>query len=169
MESSNAFKSLVAEFSVTEKTSVAVNDGLAEIVNSLLKDKLPKEKLSGLQENYLRPDNCPNLVAPKINKQIWQQLHQETRNSDSALQKAQALLISGLCAILQLCNTSEGDQKSTSTHAVVLLLSANREFNLKRRDLVRPDLNKQYAALCNPSTAVSTYLFGDELTKLLKK
>ena len=50
-------------------------------------------------------------------------------------------------------------------HAVVLLMSANRELNLKRRDLLRPDLNKQYGALCNPSTPMSTFLFADDLNK----
>ena len=91
-------------------------------------------------------------------------MRQETRNT-SALQKTQGLLISGLCAVLEVCNVSDGDQKSKLAHAVVLLLTANREFNMKRRDLIRPDLNKQYGALCNPSTAISAYLFGDELNK----
>ena len=52
------------------------------------------------------------------------------------------------------------------THTAVLLLSANRDLNLKLRDLIRPDLNKQYDPLCNPSTtAVSTFLFGDDLNE----
>lgn len=160
-----SFKALAEEFSVSEKTGPAIDAGLADIINSLLKDKLPKEKLSGLQEKYLRPANCPTLVAPKINKQVWQQLHQESRNADSSFQKAQSLLISGLNAIIQLCNKAEGEQKATLTHSVVLLLASNRELNMKRRELIRPDLNKQYAALCNPSTAVSTFLFGDDLNK----
>ena len=50
-------------------------------------------------------------------------------------------------------------------HAAVLLLSANREFNLKHRELLCPDLNKQYVPLCNPSTAISTFLFGNDLNK----
>ena len=40
-----------------------------------------------------------------------------------------------------------------------------RELDLKRRDLIRPDLNKQYALLCNPSTPVPSFLFGNELNK----
>ena len=44
-------------------------------------------------------------------------------------------------------------------------MSSNRELVLKRRDLIRPDLNKQYASLCNPSTPVSSFLFGDKLSK----
>ena len=163
--SSDSFRSLAEEFSVAEKTAPAIDSNLAEIVKSLLLEKLPKDKLEEVQSKYLRPENCTNLVAPKINKQIWQQLRQETRNNDSAFQKAQSLLLSGLYAVLQTCNGSSGEQKNVLTHAAVLLLSSNRELVLKRRDLIRPDLNKQYASLCNPSTPVSSFLFGDELNK----
>ena len=74
-----SFKSLADEFSVLEKTSPAIDANLAEIVKSLLKE-VTKEKLAEVQNKYLRPENCSNLVAPKINKQIWQQLRQEIRN-----------------------------------------------------------------------------------------
>ena len=158
-------KALALEFSTAEKTSAALNTSLAELVNGLINEKVPKEKLAHLQEKYLRPDNCPYLIFPKINKQIWQQLRQETRNSDSAFQKAQGLLMTGLYAILQLCQNEQGVPKDHLIDAVVLLMSANRELNLKRRDLLRPDLNKQYGALCNPSTPMSTFLFGDDLNK----
>ena len=40
---------------------------------------------------------------------------------------------------------------------------------MKRRDLIRPDLNKQYGSLCNPSTAPATFLFGYELNKEVDK
>ncbi|XP_028394531.1 uncharacterized protein LOC114518732 [Dendronephthya gigantea] len=160
-----AFKNLAEEFSVSERTAIPISSGLAAIVNGLLQDKLPKEKLAEVQPKYLRPENCPHLVAPKVNKQVWQQMRQETRNTDSALQKAQGLLISGLCAVLEVCNSSDGDKRRTLAHATVLLLSANREFNLRRRDFIRPDLNKQYSSLCNPSIPVSTNLFGDDLNK----
>ena len=119
-----SFKSLADEFSVLEKTSPSRDANLAEIVKSLLTEKLTKEKLAEVQNKYLRPENCTNLVAPKINKQIWQQLRQETRNNDSAFQKAQSLLLSGLYAVLQLCNGSNGDQINVLTHTAVLLLSA---------------------------------------------
>lgn len=156
---------LLRSSAVVEKTAPAIDSNLAEIVKSLLLEKLPKDKLAEVQNKYLRPENCTNLVAPKINKQIWQQLRQETKNTDSAFQKAQSLLLSGLYAVLQTCNSSSGEQKNVLTHAAVLLLSSNRELVLKRRDLIRPDLNKQYASLCNPSTPVSSFLFGDELNK----
>ena len=98
-------------------------------MKSLILEKLPKDKLAEVQNKYLRPESCTNLVAPKINKQIWQQLGQETRNNDSAFQKAQALLLSGLYAVLQTCNSSSGQEKNVLTHAAVLLLSSNRVLN----------------------------------------
>ena len=166
-----SFQTLADEFSVSERTSVPISIGLAEIVNGLLKDKLPKEKLQEVQPKYVRPENCPNLVPPKVNKQIWQQMRQDTRNTDSALQKAQGLMIAGLCAVLEVFNKSVGDLKRILTHSTVLLLAANREFNLKRRDLIRPDLNKHYGSLCNPSMAISTQLLtlGMILTRKWKR
>ena len=77
--------------------------------------------------------------------------------------------MTGLYAILQRCQNEQGVPKDHLIHAVVLLMSANRELNLKQRDLLRPDLNKQYGALCNPSTPMSTFLFGDDLNKELEE
>ena len=108
--SSDSLKSLAEEFSVIEKKSPAIDANLTEIVKSLINEKLPKEKLSEVQAKYLSPENCTDLVVPKINKQIWQQLRQDTRNSDSAFQKAQSQLISGLYAILQMCNSQVGNK-----------------------------------------------------------
>ena len=51
------------------------------------------------------------------------------------------------------------------THFAVLLLTASREFNLKCRDVIWPDVNKHCGSLCNPSVAISTQLFGDYLNK----
>ena len=50
------------------------------------------------------PDNCPYLLPRKVNKQIWQQLRQETTNLDSAFQKTQSLLMVGIYALNQLCS-----------------------------------------------------------------
>ena len=44
--------------------------GLAEIVKGLLNDKLPEQKFQEVQSQYVRPENCSNLVAPKVNKQV---------------------------------------------------------------------------------------------------
>ena len=169
---STVFKAFVEQFVTAEKPGPAIDHDLATIVNKLLTEKLTKEKLEPVQQKYLRPENCKNLVTSKINKPIWQQLKQETKNTDSAFQKIQQLLLSSLYAILQVCNSLSSSQNTEDhnnilmlAHSIVLSLAANRELNLKRHDLLRAVLNKQYAALCNPSTPVSQYLFGDDLNK----
>eukprot|EP00794_Sanderia_malayensis_P002378 gene2378-2741_t len=164
------FESFATQFATGEKTGPSIDKVLSNIMQRLLNEKLPKEKLDAVQKAHLRPENCTNVVAPKINKQIWQQLKQDTKNRDSALQKIQTTMMSSLYAILQVCNnlsSSEpgSDNLTPLTHAAILLMSANRDFNLKRRELLRGDLNKQYASLCNPSVPVSSYLFGDDLNK----
>ncbi|CAB4030930.1 Poly P3, partial [Paramuricea clavata] len=170
-EMMSSFKNeLLKQFAPGEQTGPAIDHDLATIVNELLTEKLTKEKLEPVQDKYLKPENCENLVAPKINKPIWQQLKQETKNTDSTFQKIQQLALSSLYAVLQVCNNLSSKQNIEDsvimlTHSIVLSLAANRELNLKRRDLLRSDLNKQYAALCNPSTPVSQYLFGDDLNK----
>ena len=78
--------------------------------------------------------------------------------------------MSSLYALLKVCNQliDKADSKemlTMLTHAVVLLLSANRQLNLSRRELLRPHLNKNYQALCNPAVPITTNLFGDDLNK----
>jgi len=102
--SNDSFESLNREFSVTEKTAPAIDPNLAKIVSSLLSEKLAKDKSAEVQNKFLRPENCTNLVAPKINNQVWQQLRQETKNNESAFQKVQSIQQSSCC--LQIANQS---------------------------------------------------------------
>ena len=109
---STVFKSFFGQFATAEKPGRAIDHDLAAIVNELLTEKLTKERLEPVQQKYLRPENCENLVTPKINKPIWQQLKQETKNTDSVFQKIQQLLLSSLYAILQVCISLSSSQNT---------------------------------------------------------
>ena len=67
------------------------------------------------------------------------------------MQKCQKLFKAAARAILEASRGSCGLIKVNLVHALVLVLSGNRELNLKRRELLRPDLNTQISALCNAS------------------
>ena len=134
LRENTVFKTFVEQFAPGEQTGQAIDHDLATIVNELLTKKLTKEKLEPVQDKYLKPENCENLVAPKINKPIWQQLKQETKNTDSTFQKIQQLSLSSLYAILQVCNNLSSKQNIEDsvmmlTHSIVLSLAANRELN----------------------------------------
>ena len=156
---------LVQEFSTSEKTSPAVDSELAKIIEGLINNKLPKAKLDELTERYHRPENCTFLLAPKANKAIWSQLKDSTKKADIGMQKCQALFLTAAYAILQAAKVDVGEPKTNPIHALVLILSGNREFNLKRRELLRPHLNSQFSTLCSASTPVTTELFGDDVGK----
>ena len=150
---------------MTDKTGPAVDEKLAQLVTGLIPEKLPRTKLDELVELYPRPDNCTLLVAPKCNKAVRHQLKLPTKATDTSLRKCQKLLVAAVCALIQATTKAYDDLKIPLTHSLVLALSGNWEFNQKRRDLLRPHLHSQYAALCNPSTSISTELFGDDIGK----
>ena len=162
---SNPFAELAAEFTTADQTGPSVDDQLANLVSGLCKDQLPKAKLEAVLEKYRRPENCTNLVAPKVNKVVWQQLKQTVRTADNGLQRCQKLILASVYAILQACAQTTVETRPPLIHALVLAMSANREINLRRREFLRPHLNAKYAALCNPSTPITTELFGDDINK----
>ena len=50
-------------------------------------------------------------------------------------------------AILEASRGACETIKANLINALVLILSGNRELNLKRRELLRPDLNAQFSGL----------------------
>ena len=70
-QSQLSWEQISQEFSVAEKTAPAIDEKLAQLVSSLIPEKLSKTKLDELMDKYPRPDNCPLLVAPKCNKVVW--------------------------------------------------------------------------------------------------
>lgn len=62
--------------------------------------------------------------------------------------------------------------KTTNTRQVMdsiaLVANANHKLNMKRRELIKPDLNPPDTKLCKKDIKPSTKLFGDDLSKHLK-
>ena len=52
--------------------------------------------------------------------------------------------------------------------SVAIIVYANNELNLRRRELIKPDLNRQYASLCSTQVPVTGLLFGDNLSQQCK-
>ena len=120
-----------------------------------------------MTEKCLRLENCKLSVVPKKekNRAVWNQLKDATKKADMGMQKCQKLFMAARYAILEASRGACGTIKANLVHALVLILSGNRELNLKRRELLRPDLNAQFSALSNLFTAISKELFGDDVGK----
>lgn len=93
------------------------------------------------------------------------------------MQKVQTSLIKGLTGvvratdkILSRLNDIPGGKDVTQllSDSVVLLANANNELNMRRKELIKPDLHHDYKYLCSSSIQSTSWLFGDELPKQVK-
>ena len=82
-----------------EETGPSVNTELANVVNAMLKDGLPEEKLQEKLNKYHRPENCESLTKVRVNQPIWDHLAPVVRSQDVRLQKVQLSLFKGMCAL----------------------------------------------------------------------
>ena len=56
-----------------------------------------------------------------------------------------------------------------SLDSLALMGHSINEVNIKRRELIKPDLNDQFKQLCCSHTPVTRLLFGDDLPKSVKE
>ena len=59
------------EFSSKEELGRPVSEKLSKIVNTLFLNDVEEEKFKMMNKKYCRPENCPKVVAPKVNSKIW--------------------------------------------------------------------------------------------------
>lgn len=110
-----------------------------------------------------------------MNPLIWNQLPAPVRTNDSKAQKSQNALVGSIVAVaratdLALSQTGQNKELVTTlTDAIALALLSYHDMNTSRRQAMKKDLHKDYAALCSSTTVEpsSEYLFGD-ISKLAK-
>lgn len=172
----NALHDIARDLDLSEKTGSPVDEDLAQIVNSLLKDKIPDEKTQTKVDQYPKPANLEGLRTPRVNPLIWNQLPAQVRTQDSKYQKTQNSLVASLVAITKATdivlkqNKPENKELLTNlTDGIALAMNCLHDMNNTRRQSMKRDLHRDYAALCSTTTVPSTseYLFGD-LSKLTK-
>ena len=93
------------------------------------------------------------------------------------MQRLQTSLIKGLsdvaCAtdkILTCLNDIPGGKEVTRLlpDSIVLLANANNELNMRRKELIKSDLHRNYKHLCSSSIQSTSWLFGYELPMQVK-
>ena len=58
------------ELSSKEELGKPVSDKLSKIVNTLFLNDIEQEKIKTIKKMYCMPENCPNIVAPKVNSEL---------------------------------------------------------------------------------------------------
>ena len=85
-----------------DETGPNVDSELASIINTLIKDGLPHEKLQDKMNKYHRPGNCKNLT--NVNQAVGDNLSPSVRLQDVQMQKVQMFLFKGMCALTSMIN-----------------------------------------------------------------
>ena len=103
-------------------------------------------------------------------------MSRKNKSIDLAFKKVQEPLVEGLSALAILSDCLVKDVQSSKTtntrevlnqvmDAVAILGNANWRLKMKRREIIKPELNRHYTRLCEEEIKPSQKLFGDDLSK----
>ena len=156
-----------------------VSEKLANITNKAFSKQLPIDIVKRKKETHKRPRNCDKVIVPRVNKEIWRQMHKQnfTKKRDLRLMNIQSVVSKSACAVLNvahsLLNTTDSEKHGADIRncldAIYLLGHANTALSMQRRELLKPVLKSDHAGLCDSNIPITSQLFGDDLSKSLKE
>ena len=149
-------------------------------MDNILTGELSQDSVKEKGEKYPPPAYCKYLNPTMVNEEIWDLLNRKSGTVDLAFQRVQEPIFQGLSSLVILADRLLKDiwsaktvnARETLTHvidSIAFFGHANWKLNIKRRELIKPDLNPPYTRLCKEEIKASTKLFGDDLTKHLKE
>ena len=121
-----------------------------------------KKKIKEKHEKENRPENCENLINTTVNPEIWSKVRSNTRSRDLKMQKLETSLLKSMISIVKMSDkllefkfnpksASESDVSEfvqLSLDSLAFIGHSINEVNIKRRELIKPDLNVQFKQLC---------------------
>ena len=132
------------------------------------------EMLAKRFDAHNRPENCPELVVPSVNKEIWRQLPPAARKLDLKLAQIQRAVVKSAIAISRVANelldstSAQGERVKHCKDSFAMLGHASREMSLHRRTAIRPYVNKSLSRICEEGVPFTDKLFGHDLPATLK-
>lgn len=168
---------IAEDFVNADDSGPAVEKQLAEFINNLWSKKLSDTTLKEKSAKYLRPVNCETLTTPRVNPEIWEKLSHSVKQHDlrsSSIQKTVSSAGAAMCKsiemLLEMRNSKQPMSDSDiqklvkmASDAVALLGHAHIDLSHRRRDSIKPHLNKDYAGLCASHVPITALLFGNDL------
>lgn len=175
-------KDFAQNLEIDEEEGPAISDEVADILQGLLQKRVSEDKVKDKMADIKPPSNCPSLTTVKVNPEVWNKMKNHTRSRDLRMQRVQTRAVKAMSPLAYIIDRLVNCQKtgkapsaedvqdmlSASLEAFTMGASAIQEVNLRRKELIKPDLNDRYQQLCGPATPVSKFLFGDDLAKAVK-
>ncbi|XP_045188719.2 uncharacterized protein LOC123546483 [Mercenaria mercenaria] len=180
-KSESRFSSMAKHFKRQEVCDESIDDTLAENVHDLFRNGIEEERYSELVKDEIncRPENCESLVVVKTNPCIWDGISQNNsyqydkklQNIETSVVKAGTILAKAVnkMAVLEQEHEKYGELIENCNDVLALLGHSNKQINMFRRDLMKPEIKSEYSHLCNHSLPFTKELFGDDISKTTKE
>ncbi len=166
------FACLSKKFKPDEVVGDNIDSVLADTVTNLYRHGMDTNLYEQTIKDELcpRPGNCESLQPAKVNRLIWDIISPNSRSFDLKMQNISTSLVKAcvflvqtmekLASVEQTLKSKNIDDSNMSgimdglNDVLALTGHGNYQTNMARRDLLRPDLSKEYAQLCSDYMAV---------------
>ena len=163
-----------------EKVGEKVHEDLASNINDLFRSGMGDEVVKAMTKDIARPENCFGLSEVRTNPLIWKLLSDRAQGMDSRLRTVQISMCKAASVLAFLLDEMNTLQSQTPTElgekflekgmeAVGLLGHANANLNFRRREVMKPEIDREYGIMCSPNTKFTEWLFGDNVSGDLKE
>ena len=156
----------------TPQRGESISNSLASLINTACTAQCDTDEII---TRYKLPSNCEKLAPPMVNPEIWNDIAKKAQTYDRFLRDIQSLLATRIIPIIKLAEILKGQIKNNKeakqmiSDAVTLIGQAQFNLSLRRRYMIRPQLKKKYSNLCGVNTPITSFLFGDDIQKEIKK
>jgi hypothetical protein len=180
VDTPSPFKVVGEKMRKAEKVGDNVHADLASNINELFRAGMGDEVFKAMVKEIARPDNCVGLTEVRTNPLMWKLLSDRAQGIDSRLRIVQVSMCkaaSVLALLLDEVHTLQTDSPTElgekfiekGMEAVGLLGHANASLNFRRREIMKPEIDRDYGFLCSPNTKFTEWLFGDDVSGDLKE
>jgi hypothetical protein len=178
MEPVNSLNQLAATIAKDDGMGPNIDGKLAGFLQQLMRSKPEEKVLTDLFASIKQPSNCNALCQVVVNPCIWDKMSQEACVLDAKLQKVQLGITKGATEVARMYDTllnmaKNGVEEAATAlefgnNALVSLGTANVELVQRRREAIKPGFDSEYSHLFHQTSAFTTTLFGDDLSKQIK-
>ena len=164
------------------KVGSPLDEDLADFLHKSVTSAPDRDFLMDTKEQFLRPENCPTLVVPRVNDKVWEKTKMPIRQLDLKLQDIQSNMVSSVYAmssvVSQLKKLQEENPECPVTKelhdsalsATFMASHASYKMSMQRRFNFKSVFDQNHINICTKNdTPPTDLLFGSDLAKSCKE
>lgn len=160
-----------------EKLGPPVSEDVSELVQERFRHGVDINLYKDTVEKYKKPENCTALSPVRVNDLIWYLLYDDTQAFDEKLQTLQTTLAKSGMAFAYTMDMIQSPHRLSKMEEIIdagidgltLLGHAYHLLCLRRKELMKYDLDSHYGLLCSANIPHTSNLFGDDIEGEIRK